>query len=276
MPTSEIRAAQVSDRVKTIRKCNRQIINTLNLPFQKLNTLNLYRPDKTDTAGFSIIKYNEDNLSAFLAALHPVEKERYETFAHSKRKNSYLLGRVAAKHAISNFLKINIKPNEVHIDSGVFSFPVVRFSHPVQVSISHCQNIAIALAYDESHPLGVDLEQIDEKKADVIKSGLNPEELQLARSLNIAESVALTIIWSARESVSKILKTGITIDFKWLEINKLSSNGRTYESQFSQLMQYKVLSCISGAYVCSVALPRNTTVNIETLWQQLDTTLQST
>lgn len=241
-----------------------------------MNTIHLYRPDKTDTAGFSIIKYNEAIHTEYLAALHPVEKDRHETFAHSKRKNSYLLGRVAAKQAIRSFLKINIIPNEILIDSGVFSFPVVRCSHPAQVSITHCQNIAIALAYDESHPLGIDLEQIDERKADVIKSGLSPEELQLARSLNMAESVAFTVFWSARESVSKILKTGLTIDFKWLEIHKLSGNGRAYESQFSQLMQYKVLSCISGAYVCSVALPRNTTADMEILWQQLDDTVQST
>ena len=64
-------------------------------------------------------------LSSQLTSLHSQELERYKSFKHDRRKTSFLLGRLSAKHALSGWGGVS-PLRKTWIDSGIFEFPIVK------------------------------------------------------------------------------------------------------------------------------------------------------
>lgn len=152
------------------------------------------------------------------------EKESiyFETLKINKRKQSYLLGRMAAKRSLGVLMDIT-DYQSIEIGYGIFQFPVVRhpYFHNVQVSISHCDNIGIGLAFFEEHPMGIDIEKIDASRIDAFKTYIDEEELSLFIDCDLSIIEICTVIWTIKESLSKILKTGLMIDFHALKIKSI-------------------------------------------------------
>ena len=63
--------------------------------------LELKRKEKNFNAGFCIIKEELQSLLKMSHFLHESELRYYDSIKYEKRKISYLLGRIAAKNAIS-------------------------------------------------------------------------------------------------------------------------------------------------------------------------------
>ncbi len=233
----------------------------------KYGELKLIREKKNYTAGFCMLKKELSELTEYFPLLHPDEKTYYESIKVDRRKISYLLGRVAAKEAIS-ILNPNNELQSIFIDYGIFNFPVVKsLSHSnIQVSITHCEHIGIALAFPEEHPLGIDIEKIDETKTDSIKTQISANEIELALNNTITLPAGCTLIWTIKEALSKIFKTGLTMEFKILEVESIKKTGDIYTSTFLNFAQYKAISCISKAYVCSIIVPKKTTIDLEMFW----------
>jgi 4'-phosphopantetheinyl transferase len=227
----------------------------------------LNRGDKVYQAGFSFIKEDILALGNFLSLLHPNERKYYDSLKYERRKSSYLLGRVSAKIAIIDIVN-GEDPESIFIDSGVFSFPVVKTTKNlnIQVTITHCDKIGLAVAFPEAHPIGIDLERLDKTKIEAMKSSITINELNLLTTCNLIEKTGCPLIWTAKEGLSKIIKTGLTIDFKLLEIKTVEKIGEVYLSTFHHLFQYKAISCFSGSYVCSIILPKNTSVDLDHFW----------
>jgi 4'-phosphopantetheinyl transferase EntD len=186
------------------------------------------------------------------------------------------LGRIAAKKAISEIAEgQNIQ--SIFIDFGIFQFPVVKYctGQNIQVSISHCDDIGIALAFPEEHPLGTDIERIDTDKIEAIQSQVTAKEVKLIEELNLPFDAGCTIIWTIKEALSKIFRTGMMMDFTLLEISSLEKAGLTYMGTFCYTAQYKAISFHSGNYVCSVVVPKNTTPVLEEFWQAFVNTTSS-
>ncbi|MBC8756559.1 4-phosphopantetheinyl transferase family protein [Kordia sp. YSTF-M3] len=198
-----------------------------------------------------------------LEALHPKELEIYSSFKHEPRKMSYLLGRLSAKKAIYELTDFN-ELNTIFIDTAVFEFPVVKCLaiQNIQLSISHCNTIGLSIAFPESHPMGIDLEEVNTKNVDVLKDQMTLKEVQLVENLFLEEAKGYTLIWTAKEALSKIFKTGMMMDFKLLELDKVVKKGPIWESTFKHCEQYKAISYFSGTYVCSLVLPKYSTFNI--------------
>ncbi len=225
----------------------------------------LYRKDNDFRAGFCIINKSLSDLTKESWMLHPDEIFYYQTLKYDKRKTSYLLGRIAAKISVSEFIHEDINIKSFSIKSGVFQFPVVKhiIDYNVQVSISHCDNIGVALAFSEEHPMGIDIERICEDKIDVMKSVIGKNEFKLIEHAKLDLAVASCLVWSVKESLSKVLKTGLTIDFNVLKINSLQKIGSIYLSTFAHFYQYKSISFKIDKYICSIVLPKLTRVNLE-------------
>lgn len=205
-----------------------------------------------------------------LSILHASEKHHFESFKYDLRKTSYLLGRVAAKNAVS--MLNNREPASVVIDYGVFEFPIIRQNgpHNLQISVSHCDHIGVALAFPEAHPLGVDLEKADADKLEAMKSHVTESELQLISHHRLEDAIGCTILWTIKESLSKVLRTGLMMDHKVIQINSIQQVGAMYESTFLYFGQYKALSMICGQYVCSIILPRRTICDLNHFQSALD------
>ena len=225
----------------------------------------LHREEKDFLAAFCMTRAALPALTADLSMLHMHEKEHYNTLRFDPRRQSYLLGRLTAKKAIARLAGIDAR--SFYIDQGIFEFPVVKGTgQNIQATISHCDDIGMALAFPEEHPLGLDIEQISGEKADAIKSQISPAEEALLQSCNIPQLTGYTIAWTIKEALTKIIRTGLTMDLRLTEIKSLEEDGRQYVTTFRHFSQYKALCSHSGDYACAVVVPAKTTPNLDEFW----------
>lgn len=225
----------------------------------------LQREQKDFDAGFCIMKGELPNLIKDISLLHPNEHAYYNTLKFDRRRTSYLLGRMAAKKAISEIVK-ELKYQSISIDFGIFQYPVVKNIENIQVSISHCGNLGVALAFPEEHPIGVDIEKVEQKKIAAIEKQISFNEFKLMLDCNLSLPVGCTAIWTIKEGLSKIFKTGLTMDFSLLELKSIEKVNSVYLSTFCHCAQYKAITYHSGDYVCSVILPKKTESELAHFW----------
>ncbi|MUL33895.1 4'-phosphopantetheinyl transferase family protein [Priestia megaterium] len=196
--------------------------------------------------------------------LHTKELDYYLKLTYEKRVKSYLAGRYAAKKAISSFVQEE-NLDQILIEQGIFHQPIIVYpnANNLQVSITHCDDLGAAIAFPEALPMGIDIERISIERKAILRSQMTEREKDIIKSFPYSEEVMLTLLWTAKESLSKILKTGLTIPLEILEVNMLEIKGNTVLGYFNNLFQYCVSSWVFDEYVCSIAYPKNTLLSLE-------------
>ncbi len=190
--------------------------------------------------------------------LHSREADYYRRLQFEKRIHSYLIGRFVAKNAVSALTgKKDLA--DILIQPSIFSQPiVVTDTGNIRVSITHCDGCGAALAFPEFCPLGIDLEKVNFNKRDVLEKQMTEFEKEAVRKLPIAYDTGLMILWTAKEALSKVLMTGLTVPFEILEISKIEIHDLYYICFFKNFPQYKTRSLILDCHVCSLIYPVNT------------------
>lgn len=231
--------------------------------------ISLIREKKQFQAGIALVTGILKE-AEYLDKLHFEELKIINGYSHERRKTSYLLGRLAAKQAICQIYP-NKQQKKIWIDTGIFSFPIVRGMNVqnIQVSISHRDKIGFSIAYPESHPMGLDVEHIHEKRKEIILDQLTVYEQNLLKG-NAANIVNFTAFFSIKEALSKILRTGMMLDFKFLEIATFQKREQVLECTYTHFGQYKAYAFIKNNYVFSIALPKRTTVELATVWELMN------
>jgi 4'-phosphopantetheinyl transferase len=223
---------------------------------------------QTYKAGLCLCRLHKtSDYSALLQYLHPKELDYYKTLPAEKRKKSYSIGRYSAKKALAILVgEENLK--NTFIDRGLFNHPIVVIpsNQNYQVSISHCDDIGAALAFSEALPMGIDVERVDPDKKKVIESQMTEKEKELIKSLPHSYSTLLVLLWTAKEALSKILKTGLMTPFKISEISALTVNQETLVCNFKNFAQYKGLSFHLGGYMYTIVFPKNTEIQFNFNW----------
>lgn len=207
---------------------------------------------------------HEDLFELAIRHLHPEELKFVHSLRFERRVRSYLAGRYAAKKAISLYAG-DSELNRIWIDQGIFSQPVVAGPCRVQVSITHCEEVAAAVAFTEKLPMGIDIEQIRSDRLDVLESQATLREMDMVRSLPYPKESLLALLWSAKEALSKALRTGLTAPFRIYELNRLESRDGFWVSAFENFFQYETVSVFFHSYVCSVTYPKGVKVNVDEL-----------
>ena len=201
-----------------------------------------------------------DSLLAVIAQyLHASELGVYRTFLHDRRRESFLRGRYIAKQVLLNYLREK-NPRRIRLESGVFDHPLVVHSAPStpQISLSHTRGWAAGLAFSEAHPMGLDLEAITSSSAETIHSQVTAHEIGLHRTLADDENTFYTRLWTIKEALSKVLKTGLTTPFEVYQVETLRACDGYTVGTFRNFGQYKALSFRWKNNLCSVILPRET------------------
>nr|AAY00051.1 phosphopantetheinyltransferase [uncultured bacterial symbiont of Discodermia dissoluta] len=231
-----------------------------------VSTIKLLRANWSGTAYFSWSITDEyprlDQNHTLI--LHPEECLRYASMKFERRRTSFLLGRYAAKKALSSYFDES-DLSTIAVLSGVFGQPVVHYlssSCPI-VTISHASQAACAIASPDVHPMGLDLESIDAAKSEAIKSQMTSDELGFLLGSTASDITGLTMMWSAKEALSKILMCGLMCPFELLAIRSLSQNEAYYEGEYLNFHQYKFQSWVMEAAVCTIAFPRRTQIEID-------------
>lgn len=189
------------------------------------------------------------------ATLSPAEQEKCERLGPAGAKNSFCLGNAAAKKAIGQLAG---KPESggAEIAYGVFGYPIVRGAGAgLSVSIAHSESAAAALAFRENIMAGIDLEQVRETNCDTIRSILTTAERQMGEALPLDETLFLHHAWTAREALSKALRTGFLLPAKLLELQSIKPNQGFFDIAFAQCTLFRGISFAWQNHVVSIVLP---------------------
>ncbi|HEY1108840.1 MAG TPA: 4'-phosphopantetheinyl transferase superfamily protein [Opitutaceae bacterium] len=183
-----------------------------------------------------------------------------------KRQADYLRGRYCAKMAIAALAADAVTdPSAWQVAAGVFGQPVVRGAGlgGVQVSIAHSGDWASALAFDEGHPMAVDVELHDPAHAATIRSEVSEAELRAFAQIGCEGETSLTYLWTAKESLGKLLRSGLMAPLSFYEIGEVEKTAYGVTCTYRHFAQYKCHCAKIGKLMVSIALPRKSALQFD-------------
>lgn len=226
--------------------------------------IELRRPDGHFTACLALThKGLPELVSLRHLYLNEHDSVYFEQLRAERRQHSFLLGRYAAKAAVAA-LTGEKDPQQITIQAGVFTQPVVRCASRsnVQVSIAHAGKWGAALAFPEAHPMGIDLEETHGSSHGAIATQLTNAEHALLANLRLEQMPALSLAWTVKEALSKVFRTGLMAEVLVYELKSIAANQGGFESMFKNWAQYKALSWFFDGMVCSIALPHRSALDL--------------
>lgn len=230
------------------------------MPPQKIRLL---RKQTTLNASLCIIDISLEILESKTEIfLHPDEYIYLSTLPYTNRRHSYLLGRYCAKQALSTE-PFSLLPTTYAITSGIFGQPIVTAGKNIQVSIAHGDQLGAALAFPEQHPMGIDIEPINNNNLEVMQQQMTDDELKLISQYLTDETEAATLLWSAKEAISKVMRTGFMVPFTLFEIASCHIDGDYIYTQFKNFHQYQACSFKVNHHLCSIVYPRQTKMMLD-------------
>jgi 4'-phosphopantetheinyl transferase len=219
--------------------------------------VSISRPETQWEAGLAACCADLETLLASKDSfLHPEELKHFEKYKFPRRQFSYLAGRYAAKIAVESLT--GLKPPQLWIDKGVFEHPVVRGDgiRNTAVSISHSGSWAFALAHDEAHPMGLDIELVDPNRCPAIASELTANEKGLISKISNDPAAGHVLLWTMKEALSKVIKSGMMSPFSTYSIASVTETADGWTGLFDQFAQYKSLSFRASDLICTIVLPK--------------------
>ena len=201
------------------------------------------------------IPASEQSRHSIRQVLHPEEIDLYDRFTASTRKQTYLMGRYVAKSALQVF--ISRKFPEIHISTGKNGSPVIEGSHGsnVHISISHCKDVAVAVAFKRELQMAVDIERARPDKTEVLRKELTGNYQVMETLDNICELNLLTMLWTIKEAASKLSGKGIHGDHTQYDVCKIVPHKDRYTGQFSYDSSYRFDTCCYQDLVLTLVYP---------------------
>ncbi|MGS2738238.1 4'-phosphopantetheinyl transferase family protein [Sinomicrobium sp. M5D2P17] len=200
--------------------------------------------------------------------LHNNELNFFDTLKFPKVQHSYLLGRYAAKMALGVFMENSVL-TDLRIDSGIFQQPVLYLAEGgnVQLSISHTTEMGFAVVFPEEHPMGIDVEAINAEQSKTIKGVITSNEQNRLSLIDVDCNKSLTVLWTIKEALSKVLKTGLMTPFHLYEIENIERKDEIIVCSFINFPQYQSMSWISNGHAWSIVLPKKSILDIAVIRQ---------
>ncbi len=157
------------------------------------------------------------------AWLAPEELERQNRFRLPWRRADLRLGRSTAKRAVAAWLgRPRVDPFSIAFRPDPDGAPVAYLdgaSLPLAVSFSHRAGRAACAVAPAGTRLGCDLEWIEPRTEDFIRDFFNPPEVDLVLGAPSEDRPLLAnLVWSAKESALKALRTGLREDTRSVEV----------------------------------------------------------
>lgn len=161
-----------------------------------------------------------------LSWLSKSEKKQYDRFRFTKRRDEWLMGRLAAKKLLGSvYPTFNpVRLNEISVLNGETGAPYVLVYDvrvPGVLSISHRQGVACAAwVGDSSLRIGIDLEFIETKSDIFVQDYFTKEESQQVFAYHAEQrALAASLVWSAKEALLKAMQTGLSLDTREVAVS---------------------------------------------------------
>ena len=168
-----------------------------------------------------------------LSWLSVTERERLAAMTYTKRRAEYLLGRWTAKLAVaaveglptasSALASLEVKPAS---DGAPVAWVGGR-ALPRRVSLTDRAGWAVCVVSPSGLEVGCDLELVEHRSRDFVADYFTPAEQALAHAARSeGDWQRLTnLIWSAKESALKVLRTGLRRDTRSVEVTLGEGSG---------------------------------------------------
>jgi 4'-phosphopantetheinyl transferase len=153
-----------------------------------------------------------------------------ESLRFPKRRADWLLGRWTAKRAVACLLNLpedSLSLACIRLQAGPDGAPVVMIDNKpaaVSVSLSHRAGSALCGLAQPGSPLGCDLESVEPHSESFVRDFFTGQEQELVESARERCKVT-TVLWSAKESVLKLLHAGLRLDTKCVSIRPFELDG---------------------------------------------------
>ncbi|MDV2986284.1 UNVERIFIED_CONTAM: 4'-phosphopantetheinyl transferase superfamily protein [Methylobacteriaceae bacterium AG10] len=196
--------------------------------------------------------------------LHGDEEALLTDRLHARRRHGLLIGRYAAKSALAA-LRPDLDPRALAIRPGVLEQPVLSGAggENLGISLSHAGPVAVAVAYPEACPMGIDLERIRPANVALLTRQTNAAERRLvAARLDAPEAERLTRLWCLKEALSKALRCGLTVPLELLAVGSAEAGPPGLGVTFANFAQYRGLSLAAGDLAAALVLPRPPAVTL--------------
>lgn len=168
----------------------------------------------------------EDQLPAGREWLTDAEAARAAAMRFTKRRNEYLLRRLAGKRAVAATVGLPADPaslRRVGVLNRPSGAPYVQVDGRdlgLDVSLTDRAGSAVCLVGPDLGAVGCDLEIVESRSEGFIRDFLTATEQDVVASMPDVDTrdAAANLIWSAKESALKVLRTGLRADTRTVDV----------------------------------------------------------
>jgi 4'-phosphopantetheinyl transferase len=154
------------------------------------------------------------------------EAARAGTMRFTKRRNEYLVRRYAGKCAVAAAIGLPEDPpslGRIGVLNRRTGAPFVEVDGSalgLDISLTDRAGWAVCLVGPDLGAVGVDLEIVEPRSAGFVRDFLTPTEQAVVAGAPGADGhdAAANLIWSAKESALKVLRTGLRADTRTVEV----------------------------------------------------------
>jgi len=151
------------------------------------------------------------------------ERRRHDGFRFAKRRGDWLLGRWAGKVTLLELA--GLPPQDggrIEIATAPDGAPLTTLDgelYPVTLSLSHSHGRAMAAAMLGNSALGCDIELVERRSTGFVDTYFTAAETLAVQQAKAGwRDELITMIWSAKESTLKALRTGLRADTRSIEV----------------------------------------------------------
>jgi 4'-phosphopantetheinyl transferase len=173
-------------------------------------------------------------LLRLLPFLSPAERETLATLRYPKRRREWLLGRWTAKRLLQrahpNYAALPLSALTVGNDPDGAPYLAVAGEGrlPLSLSISHRNDRAFCALLAPTPTMtapvvGADLELIEPRDPAFVSDYFTAGEVDCVwRCPDETRNTLVTVLWSAKEAVLKVLRLGLTVDTRRVELRHIA------------------------------------------------------
>jgi phosphopantetheinyl transferase len=229
---------RIKDWVDWKFRWEKRLLNFRRLPTRYLLSQVLDLPALSPSASCRVITAGDvAGFDSGLLARFCLHMDEMEAFSdkrpHSQRQQHWLLGRIAAKDAVREWLARQagtddmVHPAALIIDNDEQGQPRVvagfESERLPRLSISHSEDRAVAIAHADA--VGVDIESIRPREPDFVETMASESERSILGGLHGDSDEWLTRLWCAKEAAAKFLGFGMNGSPKIYEAHAIGEDG---------------------------------------------------
>jgi 4'-phosphopantetheinyl transferase len=181
--------------------------------------------------------------------LDDLEKQTFHRYRVSFKRAEFLLGRILIKTLLASKVKLN--PREILLSKNIFGKPFQQSVDGLpdyQFNLSHSSGLVVCGV--SHHPIGVDVEKVDDLPLEVMKKVFSKEETNFVLHQPTIELKmwAFYLIWTRKEALMKANGHGFHRDPRLLSIPLDSLEEKNSEYGFASKI-------VLNDYLCSIVVP---------------------